>query len=1444
MTPHPLLTELLDRLDRLPLLAPPTRALVETSLRATDREEDLRRFADVNLRSLEKVHAGDGQRADVRALAARIADMTSPAAVMAEFGLTGYTFVDWLGATERAVEPARLLYCIVNQTALLPFHITSLDLESTPAARAFSVYLTWHTQFHVLEDKRAALAVLEEWLRLAPEVYRDDALGRHLDERLRDAAADTALRIIAGLADGLAIHRDDAMLAVLQAFLAIGDDLYHDREALRRHLDQFHATWVRRAEEFYRGSPPEVSALILTGKHGIGHWVADLIRGLAWCWHRLGHTDRGVVVFGAYLGIWPDDLSSLGTLGRRIAGSSFVAARDRLVSWAALVGRASRQAETFQTFRAALAAPAPGARVGADRGPRIPPRWRPPEADAAALLFVVMAGWPTTRTRDVVDLYDTCGGVGGGGDAAPRGSPAWLAHVAPAFADVLVFVIAFALADCNLFDQLVGLLEARFAVSGGDYYHPPDVRHRFLTGRPHVTADRRLAVGLLMMWVVGLHATDRMAEAACLLDAVFPHVARDPVARYQEFYSEIGESPPLVGEQIWVVISQILFFGGRFDECRQLLERHLNITPGDYGRRAGVLGPKLRARRAAAPDENLDGLVMRLGAVLAVDGRPGRAAVLIEEYLGIDAAAWHSPAVMRQRLASTGPYGRASLPATLASSYIKTGQAARAVVLLEALTDPDSMRDHAAPGWLRRVREKLFPGSFVGACYPETVDVACTLLDALRGADLRDQYHRLLDTLDRDDDWLGLAPGPATLSVLRLAVHVLNHLEDRDPGRAHLVCGRVVDHLRDRTTRLNLAAYDRLLLAEYSAAVRRKIVTLGHTLTTREAVPRRADELRRQFLCWDAELGHRMLLERFLCANPSPGTDGAAGPVPGWACGETLSAARAAHAAAGPASFGRRSEPPGGTPERGGRPLPPPTTRGPDALAASLRPGIGEARLAAVLGDRRVLFRVGFTSSGQLAWALFGRAGDRLRVVAGGHTAPGARARVAAAARRHDEAIRDGWERFRLGEPETWGHVMNHVAGLTEHISRAEWGELPGSRALWRLERLLKEYGLTTCRDLLRRQFPHLWPAAGESPPAIDVAHWRQFWDDRKAAGLDPPALTAYLDAATAEFLAAVAAAWPLAEVAAALDRVPDHDVVVQVDDALHGVPVAFLRHDDRFLFERVRSMHAVLSLSLVEWLEDVDRGEWHDTRDEPDNILSLSWFARGDDGPRNGAVLLHRGHQRLAPPGSGRTWYSSADHPPGTHACLARGLRAHRAFRVVSVCGHGHGGLSGIELGDGVWNGSSLLRKDGDTWRASRACDLRGIELLIQVSCSVGRVRQSGLQDVEGFCVELATHRARSVLAGLWPLHSLDAPAFANDVAGHYLRLRDEVVRGATAARPAAYAGTDSRPGAAARDPCEARPRAGAVAAARHQWLADTRAGRPAVGLNTVAAFELYGLG
>src|SRR5262249_16051971 len=151
--------------------------------------------------------------------------------------------------------------------------------------------------------------------------------------------------------------------------------------------------------------------------------------------------------------------------------------------------------------------------------------------------------------------------------------------------------------------------------------------------------------------------------------------------------------------------------------------------------------------------------------------------------------------------------------------------------------------------------------------------------------------------------------------------------------------------------------------------------------------------------------------------------------------------------------------------------------------------------------------------------------------------------------------------------------------------------------------------------------------------------------------------------------------------------------------------------------------------------------------------------YFKPDDVAGGCAARLHHVQSQLAE-ANGLTWYAAGDKPPATPQLLANAFEECGPFCVVTVCGHGHPVKAGIVLrADQIWRG------DG--------CDLSRAGFLLLVSCSIGRLAGSVGQDVEGFCVELATHRALSTLACRWPVNGLEAVRFANMVVEEYLEMR-----------------------------------------------------------------------
>jgi hypothetical protein len=263
-------------------------------------------------------------------------------------------------------------------------------------------------------------------------------------------------------------------------------------------------------------------------------------------------------------------------------------------------------------------------------------------------------------------------------------------------------------------------------------------------------------------------------------------------------------------------------------------------------------------------------------------------------------------------------------------------------------------------------------------------------------------------------------------------------------------------------------------------------------------------------------------------------------------------------------------------------------------------------------------------------------------------------------------------------------------------------------------------------------------------------------------------------------------------------------NLIVEVEDVLHAVPVGFLSPgDEGWLFDRVRSVRASMSLLLS--LLHAQAG--HGDADRRKSMVTVSWFAPLD--PNHAALAeaelwLHTG-QKLLADRAGLRWRSASHAPPGRAAAISESVRSGDPVKVLTVCGHGDARYAGVHLGDDrLWDG--------------RGCDLSPIDFLLLVSCSIGRLRhgkqETAVPDVEGFVANLAAQRVQAALACRWPVHGLEAVWFANAVTDKYLNA------------PVLSS------------------RAAALARARGEFIGRKSGARDVVGLNTLAAFELYGEG
>ncbi|MET7780739.1 hypothetical protein ABZT28_34230 [Streptomyces sp. NPDC005388] len=512
-----------------------------------------------------------------------------------------------------------------------------------------------------------------------------------------------------------------------------------------------------------------------------------------------------------------------------------------------------------------------------------------------------------------------------------------------------------------------------------------------------------------------------------------------------------------------------------------------------------------------------------------------------------------------------------------------------------------------------------------------------------------------------------------------------------------------------------------------------------------------------------------------------------------------------------------------------------------------VRQGVTRELLADTLGDTGLLVRVGFRADNALVWAALRRGdGQELEVAAADAGRPGDLWRLRWAAFRHDVGLllASGGQRQADGTPGTplaadpTGAVMDPAAALidvllpvlsslTAALDRAR--DTDRTPEQWLAETgpevtaLDSSHSGTASRErlgtrlagLLRASLdPEWWPdlISRQLVKVLDVISYHQAAVRDRAARPGGRNALHEIDDVTRAHLAEVARIWPLDRLQEHLDTPPDrpHDLVFQLEDTLQSVPVAHLPLPDGTpLYARVRSVRVSLSVLMTLMQQRAERQFATDTR----RLLVVSHFDPVKD-PDNAeyAKWLHHGQRQLAHAfAEGTVCLNAAEQPPGVAGALRAALDEHGSFQTVTVCGHGSAAEAGVRLGDGMWAGTG--------------CDWGPVNLLLLPSCSVGRLEQTLDYDVEGLCVRLALHRARSVLACRWPVITPQAIAFANEVVACYLDLRRQADEGA---------------------PDAANRRARAVNAARHRFLrgGDTRLPGEIVQLNTVAAYELYGLG
>ncbi len=851
------------------------------------------------------------------------------------------------------------------------------------------------------------------------------------------------------------------------------------------------------------------------------------------------------------------------------------------------------------------------------------------------------------------------------------------------------------------------------------------------------------------------------------------------------------------------------------------LERHLGLRPGDYrssGDLEARLGPWLR--RLTSPVAGVLLLMAIAGELEGIDR--SRALALIEWYVG------------------TGDYrdvielGRvwrdfcARYPADVGLTtwrvwsgiLVEDGRVQDALALIEA----DSGLREADLASPERFGPKLEHRLARAQIDTRAAYVLSLVLDLGRLGHV-EHGHLIADWYVRGYDDLWHVPDggdPAVPHMIPLLAYWLRNLSARDPGFSWRLCEQAVRYLRRSLLLDDMKMADRREFIGYIDDLRRQILQVGDRWSTTGTVSPNDEPRILQAQLWDAELGQRRLFEEFLLTTVEP-IPPAEIPEDRWPLNEPepvehdshlpdpascrdedlLSLLRSRHDRRRPAESARTT-----SDERH-----PPPDEWLDDAARIVRAGVTEGLLAETLGDGAMLVRAGFRADGALVWAALRTRGDgTVRVAASGVGDAGDATRLHWAAFRYDLGLllSSAWQggdtdaarmlvRVLSDAAAAITRALDAVAAGSDEADRGHRAEI--DQALARLDSPLSSIAEeerlgSRLRGLLSRDSSADRLGAEIAGLGRILAH--------HASGPEPGTGLDEIDHVTRAFLDEVADVWSLDALAERLD--PGDDVVFQLEDVLQSVPAAHYPLAPGVpLYSRVRSTRVSLSLLLTIMQTRLDaRFAVPSAR-----MLATSYFDPGDPAGKF-EKWLHRGQRRLARRHM-MTCLNAAHTPPGAAGGLRAATDGRHTFRTVTVCGHGSSHETGIELSDGLWRG------DG--------CDWRNVDLLLLASCSVGRLEQTEDQDVEGLCVRLALHRARAVLACRWPVLAPQAIAFANEVVAQYLELSRQAGDGATAAT---------------------NLRARAVNAARHRFLrgGDARvAGEPA-GLNTVAAFELYGLG
>ncbi|KPM52025.1 hypothetical protein ACG83_31205 [Frankia sp. R43] len=1036
----------------------------------------------------------------------------------------------------------------------------------------------------------------------------------------------------------------------------------------------------------------------------------------------------------------------------------------------------------------------------------------------------------------------------------------------------------------------------------GDYADTDALRQKLRRRCSELPAEVEMLIVLGLAGSLGVLGRDSEAVALIRADLAFDPLALDPLAvdplgpdrsgpalpHHLDIRLEqrlAGLSPDAVAAYLTMLVPYLDSLGAGADGAA-ILEARLGLKPDDYQspRRLGArLDPLLHSLTTR---EAPTFLLLSLTMLLSEADQAAKALALVEWYVGADAADYRDPDELGRKWRAFCDANYPDLGPTLwrvwTDLLVETERPDDVLAVIEADTGLRladlSTSEQFGPRLTQRLRRAQ---GDTAAAYLVSLTFQLNSLGYAEQAGLiTDWYLRGYQNLWQVPD----DGDPGVTHVIGLVRLWLELRSASEPDFAWQLSGQAVAYLRRSLLFGDLKLADRREFIGYLEGLRGQIRSVGYSWTTPSAAARPDPARVLSAQLWDAELGQRALFEEFLLTRVEAVTPGTA-PQDGWPYpdDEPINLGPPQFLQASPEGLLRllgeedefHSAPPtapitgvdnaaSGAADRAHRAADPATDWAADQAKEAwlgeaeelVRQGVTEELLAEALGPGTMLVRAGFRpNDGALIWAAL-RVGDdgRVLVVAAGVGEPADQLRARWASLRHDLGLQmatvTGAEEpaadartYPSVRAESQGdrlaavliETLTAVTAALDEVIDIGWGS-----GEW-LESIARQLAALGSGRSSIASHGHLGDRLGEMlalPPNSGVADQEKRESSVRLARLELGRLLAAaqrhqrraaghgdlldeVDEMTRGYLAEMAEIWPLGALSNHLDR--DTDLVFQLEDALQQVPVAHYPFEGGTpLYSLVRSTRISLSVLVTIMQSRAERRFATDAR----RVLALSHFGDHDQSGQI-ARLLHYGHRWLArqSPDHQLTSLNAAEIPPGGLGNLRAALESGPGFQTVTVCGHGFldedhppgsgGARWGIELHDGPWRGVG--------------CDLRSVNFLLLPSCSMGRLRQAGDADVTGMCALLALNRARSVLACRWPVLADQAIAFTHEVVATYLALSVQ-----------------------AEDRERGSLRARAVNIARHHFLdafqngsQNDTAGPAAtpVFLNTVAAFELYGL-